>query len=175
MRPAGPLARNPTKVPGTQLQRFGLMMRQREYLQQMKEAEYKNFLREQFVALLKEQTKQAEQLQGMMRDLSREDVPEIGKKLYDPQPLVRWLAIQVVAKHWLPLESDLVELLADRDPHVKMAAYQALVRLSRGTDLGPPPNASSKQIAQAQRYWQQWLDVQTRMPESGVEQKQAAP
>jgi hypothetical protein len=48
---------------------------------------------------------------------------------------------------------------------------QALVRLSRGTDLGPPANASAKQITQAQRYWHQWLDVQTRMPESQVQRQ----
>jgi hypothetical protein len=134
IKPRGPLARNPTKVPNPQVHpltlkqyhQVDLVMRQRENLLQMKEAEYKKFLQQQFDTFRKEQVKQTELLQGMMRDLAREELPEIAQKCRDPQPLVRWLAIQVVAKHWLPLEGELIELLADPDPHVKLAACQGL-------------------------------------------------
>ena len=71
----------------------------------------------------------------------------------------------------LPLEKEIIPLLSDRDAAVKTAAHQALVRLSRGTDLGPAANASGQNITKAQQAWRQWLDKQIPMPPQAELQK----
>jgi hypothetical protein len=139
------------------------LLQQKQSPQKSREIDNKKFLQQQFDAFQKEQT---ELLQSLIRDLSREDLPDIAKKFKDPQPMVRWLAIQVAAKYWLPLEKEIIELLTDRDPAVKAAAHQALVRLSRGTDLGPSANPAPVQITKAQEAWRHWLDRQAPPPES---------
>lgn len=122
--------------------------------------EQKAFLKRQLILLAEAKIKQDQLLKGLVQDLAREDKALIGEKLRDPQPLTRWLAIQVAAKKRLPFEQDLIPLLADPQTEVRQAAHQALVRLSRGNDFGPLANATSKQVADAQRRWQQWLDLQ---------------
>ena len=110
--------------------------------------------------IVREQLKQAEQLDGLFRELAREDEQEVSKKLHDADPLTRWLAVQVAGKKRMAVEQDLVDLLADPHPAVRGAAQQALVKLARGTDLGPPPSSTPSALAQAQRRWRDWLDLQ---------------
>jgi hypothetical protein len=120
-----------------------------------------------------EQAKQAELFQGILHDLAQGGPTEIGKKLADSEPLVRWLAIQAVAKYRLPLEAKLIDMLADPHPAVQQGARQALVRLSRGTDLGPMPLATREQIDYVQGRWRQWLQAQVPMPEPQSEGKES--
>ncbi len=74
---------------------------------------------------------------------------------------MRWLAIQVIGKKRYHRETDLIDMLADAHPLVRQAANQALVRLSRGNDFGPPsPLAGEQQWQNARRIWRDWLNLQ---------------
>ncbi|MCI0465291.1 MAG: hypothetical protein L0Z62_50865 [Gemmataceae bacterium] len=99
-------------------------------------------------------------LEQMLRDLSREPLDVVAEKLQDEQPVVRWLAALVTHRRRLPLERDLLDRLTDPHVQVREAARQALVKLSRGNDFGPAPNATSAQLVQAQRAWLHWLAMQ---------------
>jgi hypothetical protein len=168
-RPLGP------RQPNNQFANNVLMARQQLQMQQkqvadmqkaMQDAEYKAFMLKQ----LEEMAKQAEMIDGLLRELSKEDTVVVANKLQDPEPLTRWVAVQVAGKKRLPLEHDLIRVLADPHPLVRQAAQQALYRISRGTDFGPPPNATAKQLAATQNAWRDWLGVQTdaRLSESSA-------
>jgi hypothetical protein len=120
------------------------------------QAEYNALLRKQF----KQLAALDEMLAPLLRDLANEEPAQITAKLQDDNPWVRWLAIHVVAKKWLPVERELIALLNDSYPGVRDAARQALVRLSRGNDFGPVANPTAVQVTQAQAQWQTWLDLQ---------------
>jgi hypothetical protein len=101
----------------------------------------------------------------MLRQLVRELAPQgpaaMARRMKDGDPWVRWVAVQVAANQWMPLEQDLIDLLDDPCPPVRAAARLALVRLSRGNDFGPfAAEPTPAQRRQAQEDWQHWLDLQ---------------
>ena len=134
----------------------------------LQEAEVKAFMLRQLQEIAKEQAKQAEILNGLLRALAKEDPENIRRKLQDFDPFTRWLAIQVTGKKRLPFEYDLIDLLDDPHPMVRKAAHQALVRVARSTDLGPLPKASAGDVENSQRTWRVWLTRQkeTQLSES---------
>jgi hypothetical protein len=99
-------------------------------------------------------------LEQLLRELSTESLDVVAEKLQDEQPVVRWLAALVTHRRRLPLERELLDRLTDAYPQVREAARQGLVKLSRGNDFGPAPNATAAQATQAQRSWRQWLSMQ---------------
>jgi hypothetical protein len=125
-------------------------------------AEQELLLKKQFEQLQRDQPKMQEMLPDVLRQLAQEDASSIAKKLRDSDPFNRWLAIHVAAKKWMPLEKDLIELLNDPYPGIRDAARNALMRLSRGNDFGPPVNATAVQIERAQAQWERWLALQFR-------------
>lgn len=95
--------------------------------------------------------------------------PKLADKLSDPNPLVRWIAAGFAVKKRIPAEAELILLLNDPYPEIRMLARQALVRISRGTDFGPQPLDSQAKINQASRRWTEWLDLQEPHRESSLE------
>ena len=106
------------------------------------------------------QQKQQLQLTRMWADLMKLDDIILRGKVSDPNPLVRLIAIQLAAQKRLPVETELIRLLADEHLPIREASHQALIRLSRGTDFGPPPTATARQIAVARQSWTAWLAAQ---------------
>jgi hypothetical protein len=126
----------------------------------MQQAEYQALLKTQFEQFARDQVRMREMLPGLVRTLSSEEAREVAKKFQDTDPFSRWVAIQVAAKKWMPLEKELIGLLDDPYPGIRDAAHQALIRLSRGNDFGPQANATASQIENAQNHWQRWLALQ---------------
>jgi hypothetical protein len=54
------------------------------------------------------------------------------------------------------LGGELVDLLDDTEPRVRDAGHQALVKLNKGSDLGPSANASDADRAAAVKKWRDW-------------------
>ncbi len=99
-----------------------------------------------------------------MHELWLLDTDELRLRLVDERPMVRWVTVQVIALRRLPLEVDLIDLLSDKSPEVSQAARQGLVRLSRGCDFGPSPQATAAQRTQALAAWRRWLARQDPPP-----------
>jgi hypothetical protein len=99
-----------------------------------------------------------ESLRKALLDLPGQDVDILRKKLHDPQPAVRSLAMHLIAARRLPLEADLIDLLTD--PGTRSTAHDALVRLARGADFGPIPGASRRSVDRSIEKWRQWLALQ---------------
>ncbi len=91
------------------------------------------------------------------RYLARQDAAVLKAKLRDPLPEVRTAAARTVGTRKLHLEAALIDLLTDDVDSVRRAARQALVRLSHGTDFGPPADATPDARAIAARKWRAWL------------------
>ncbi len=89
-------------------------------------------------------------------------------KLKDKNPLVQLAAIRAVHNRRVHLEKELIACLSERQPVIREAARQALVRLSRGGDCGPRPNAGTLERRQAVRRWETWLALQ-KGPASSAE------
>jgi hypothetical protein len=126
----------------------------------MQQAEYHALLKTQFEQFARDQARMQEMLPGLVRTMSQEEPRAVAKKFHDDDPFLRWVAIQVAAKKWMPVEKELIALLDDPYPGIRDAARQALVRLSRGNDFGPAANATAGQIETAQSHWQRWLALQ---------------
>jgi hypothetical protein len=99
-------------------------------------------------------------LNSHVRKLLTEKPEALRQQLKDDDPLVRLLAVIAVGRRHLHLEEDLVERLKDPQPTVRDAARQALVRVGRGTDFGPVPNATTRQRDAAIQRWREWLAQQ---------------
>lgn len=138
-----------------------------------REQQAKVFLEKQFEHLQQEYAKEAEKIDGLLRALAKEDGSVVLNQLSDPEPLNRWLGVLVVAKKRMPAEEYLIDLLADKHPAVRQAAHQALARISRSTDFGPAPKATTKQIARSQELWRNWLEtqVEARLTETAPKSK----
>jgi hypothetical protein len=151
---------DPVRALGSPL-RFGVempaMQRQLAYREMLRKSEQQAALKSFLQAVTVEQFRQNAMLMEMLRALARESADTIMAKLSDEQPLVRFLAAHAAAHKRLAVEDKLIHLLTDPYPQVREAARQGLVRLSRGNDFGPAPNASSKQIAQSIEGWRLWL------------------
>jgi hypothetical protein len=126
----------------------------------MQHAEYQALLKTQFEQFARDQARMKEMLPVLLRTMSRDEPRVVAQKFRDEDPFLRWVAIQVAAKNWMPVEKELIGLLDDPYPGIRDVAHQALVRLSRGNDFGPAANASASQIETAQNQWQRWLALQ---------------
>jgi hypothetical protein len=112
-----------------------------------------------------ERQKLAEKLVG---EMAQETPAELRARLTDQEPMVRWVAVQVIAQRWLRLEPELINLLNDPSIEVREAAHLTLVRLSRGADFGPAVQATAAQRAQAAAAWRRWLALQDPPPGAEV-------
>ncbi len=90
------------------------------------------------------------------RSLAKKSSAELGEKLKDEQAEVRAAAARVAGNKKLPLGEELIDLLSDDEAEVRQAAHQALVRLSRGKDFGPKPDAKESARTQAIQKWRDW-------------------
>jgi hypothetical protein len=122
----------------------------------------------QLELFLKEQALAKKVLEKLRRDLARDPPDVIVAKLSDEHPLVRWLAIQIVAQNRFHAEKQLIDLLQDPIPRVREEAHQALVKLGRGTDFGPRSGASAQELRQAVARWTNWLDAQDQVSLAGT-------
>lgn len=106
------------------------------------------------------------------------DKPDLlCKKLRDGTPLERLIALQVIGRRRLPLHKELIDVLRDPDKMIRQTAHDALVRISRGTDLGPSAGASKRGLGRAVEKWRHWLDLQQSVkppPATGLLAKSAA-
>jgi hypothetical protein len=136
--------------------------------QRLAQARYQQKLSHMLKAQFEAMVKQSEMLEQKLREMLGEDEAVIAEKLKDEQPLNRWLAAQVAGRKRLHFEDQLIGLLSDPVPEVRQAARAALMRLSRGNDFGPMPNATSQQVTQSVQAWRWWLgqqDPPERIPE----------
>jgi hypothetical protein len=100
-------------------------------------------------------------IQKLSRDLldkhlSRQTAAVVREKLKDSRLEVRLAAIRVATVRVSPMTGDVIGLLTDESGEVREAAHQALVRLNRGQDLGPGPNADDAERERAQKDWRTW-------------------
>lgn len=90
------------------------------------------------------------------RHLARQPAAYVKGRLADEQAAVRLAAVRVVGAKFPALAPAVIDLLGDGDAEVRAAARAALVRLSRGQDFGPSPDAPASQREQAQQKWRDW-------------------
>jgi hypothetical protein len=127
----------------------------------MQQAEYQILLKTQFEHFARDQARMKEMMPGLLREWAHEAPKAVAANFQVADPFLRWVAIQVAAKKWMPVEKELIGLLDDPYPGIRDAARKALVRFSRGNDFGPAAaNATASQIEQAQARWQRWLALQ---------------
>jgi hypothetical protein len=106
-----------------------------------------------------------EDMQKLARDLlhrhlSRQKETIIKAKLKDDRAEVRVSAARVAGEKRMRLGKELIDLFEDDEARVRDAAHDALVRLNKGTDLGPAPKVSAKERAEAARKWRDWWSAQ---------------
>jgi hypothetical protein len=92
----------------------------------------------------------------LLKQLDREPAPKLKALLKHERAEVRTAAAQVIGTRQLRYGAELIEALRDVDPAVQQAARQALVRLARGVDHGPPADADSGTREAAIERWRQW-------------------
>jgi HEAT repeat protein len=108
----------------------------------------------------------AEALRQRVSEMSRLGDADVKEKLKDKKAEERWAAIWLLAYRWVHCEDALIDRLADPSPDVREAARQALVRLSRGTDFGPAPNAKPADRDKAIAKWRDWWAMQDDNPKN---------
>jgi hypothetical protein len=92
----------------------------------------------------------------LVSSLSRQNASVLKDRLKNDRAEVRAAAAKAVAAKAPALGGDVIDLLKDDDAAVREAAHQALVRLNRGTDLGPESKASDSERALAIEKWRDW-------------------
>jgi hypothetical protein len=92
--------------------------------------------------------------------LARQDADYLKQRLEDTQKQIRLAAVKAVAKKGLRLGSELIARLTDEEPDVRQAARAALVKLARGVDHGPEPDASKPEREAATARWREWWEKQ---------------
>jgi hypothetical protein len=90
------------------------------------------------------------------RSLSRRSAADLKEKLKSEEPEIRSAAARAAGNKKLPLGEELIDLLSDEEGEVRQAAHQALIRLSRGKDYGPKPEAGESGRAEAVKKWREW-------------------
>jgi hypothetical protein len=88
--------------------------------------------------------------------LNKLNPAQLKEKLKDDRAEIRAGAARTVASKGLRFGSELIALLDDEEAVVRNAARQALVRLSKGLDYGPDPDADAARRAEAIKQWQTW-------------------
>jgi hypothetical protein len=99
-------------------------------------------------------------VEAVVLDMWKATKKELVEKLRDPNPLIRWFAVDILSRRQIHVEKELIALLNDPFVQVRNAAREALVRLGRGTDFGPSAKASKAEIKQAVARWTEWLAMQ---------------
>jgi hypothetical protein len=94
--------------------------------------------------------------------LARQDEAFLKKQLVDDQKQVRLAAVKAVSKKNLRLGSELIERLKDDDVDVRLAAKAALVKLAKGMDYGPAPDAPKAERDEALEQWRAWWTKQAK-------------
>jgi HEAT repeat protein len=92
----------------------------------------------------------------LARALSRQGVEGLREKLKDEQAVVREIAARLAGEKRFPLGAELIDLLSDDQRSVRESAHQALIRLNRGTDLGPSADAGERERSAAIQKWREW-------------------
>jgi hypothetical protein len=92
----------------------------------------------------------------LVSNLTRQGSAVVRAKLRDDRAEVRAAAAQTVGARFPALGGEVVDLLNDKDEGVRESAHQALVRLNRGTDLGPAEQGSDTSRADAVEKWRAW-------------------
>jgi hypothetical protein len=92
----------------------------------------------------------------LVRNLARQDAGLVKEKLKDERAEVRRAAALVAVARDVRLVGGVIDLLGDEDANVRAAARQALVRVSRGVDFGPAPNAAKAEQDAAIKKWREW-------------------
>ncbi len=90
------------------------------------------------------------------RYLTRQPQEFVRARLKDEAPQVRQAAARVAASRMPQLGGEVIELLGDDVPGVRQTARQALIKLSKGEDFGPMPDADAQACARAQEQWRAW-------------------
>jgi hypothetical protein len=91
----------------------------------------------------------------LARHLARQEASVVKEKLKDERAEVRRAAVLAAGRD-VRLVGELIDLVGDSDAGVRAAARQVLVRLSRGVDFGPAPNASKADQEAAVKKWREW-------------------
>ena len=97
----------------------------------------------------------------LLTHLQRQPPDRLKELLRHDRAEVRATTAHVVGTRNLRYGAELIALLEDADPAVQQAARHALVRLARGVDHGPNPDASFGDRANAVRRWREWWAAQS--------------
>jgi hypothetical protein len=100
------------------------------------------------------------------RHLARQSEAVVKEKLGHELVEIRKSATRVIAAKMPRLGGELIELLGDDKEEVRVAAHEALVKLSRGQDFGPAAGADREAISQAQAKWRSWWESKTTLSKS---------
>jgi hypothetical protein len=100
------------------------------------------------------------EMSRLLEKAEDEPLDRLRYRLEQQSPLHRLVALHVIARRRLPLQKELLVLLEAPDDTIRQSARLALVRLSRGTDLGPLPGEDARHRARAVERWRHWLDLQ---------------
>jgi hypothetical protein len=94
----------------------------------------------------------------LVKAVTRLPLSVLKTKLKDDSVELRATAAEVAGtRGFLSTGGLLVELLSDDEARVRDAAHQALVKLNKGTDLGPDDKAGDAERAAAVKKWRDWL------------------
>jgi hypothetical protein len=88
--------------------------------------------------------------------LARQDAAFLQKQLGDGQKEIRLAAVKAISKKGARLGKELIARLQDDDLDVRQAARAALVKLAKGTDFGPRPDAPRSERDAALEQWRTW-------------------
>ncbi len=91
------------------------------------------------------------------RHLAGQPAAFVKERLADEQAAIRLAAVRVAGARFPALAPAVIDLLGDADAEVRAAARDALVRLSRGQDFGPSPDAPAAEREQARQKWRDWF------------------
>jgi hypothetical protein len=91
-----------------------------------------------------------------MADDADVDRSEVIAKLNGPAAQERLAATILVGQCRFPLGSQLIGLLEDAEPGIRLEARLALVELALGADFGPELTATADERAEAIRKWKAW-------------------
>jgi hypothetical protein len=86
-------------------------------------------------------------------------VAVMEERLKSDNPEVRRATAKAAAVRTPPMTAALIDLLADEVDTVRTAAHDGLVKINKGKDLGPTPDASADGIKEAQGKWREALKV----------------
>ncbi len=106
------------------------------------------------------------QMQQLARNLlvarfANETAAQLKKRLQDDRPEIRKAAIGAIAARGVPLGSELIDCLQDKDATVREAARQLLVRMNRGIDYGPR-SSDDYEIERSLREWRAWWNLRSK-------------